>query len=356
MTDALVAHDRLVQASPLRLRSVKTDQALCFKHLLVPLDGSPFAEHALRYLCAITRATAPQVTLLHAVESPQRAGSRGIDPVEFEMVRADAQAYLASIAERLRAHDLVPRIVLLQGNAAEQVCSFARQHGVDLIIMSSRGASVPGPRGAHTDWVVGSTAQRIIASAPTSLLVLPQRATDAPARDEELRLRRMLLPLDLSARAEYILPTALALARRHDAELVLAHVVPEPEMPRRMGPSREDLTLLGQVVDRNRREASRYLREIKNRLATEYPRVDTRLIVAPKRAQTLRELAEREHIDLIILAAHGSTGDTQHRYGGVAAKFVLEGYGPVIILQDLAGLAARDAQATASQHDPRPAW
>jgi nucleotide-binding universal stress UspA family protein len=166
----------------------------------------------------------------------------------------------------------------------------------------------------------------------------------------------MLLPLDCSARAECILPAAIELARSHDAELVLAHVVPEPEMPRRMGPSREDQELARQVVERNRREAMRYLRELQNRLAVHYNRVQVRLCVASKRAQTLRELAEREAIDLIILAAHGSTGDTNQRYGGVAAKFVYEGYGPVIILQDLAGLTNHDPQLTAPPPAHRPQW
>lgn len=361
MNDALVAHDRLAQAVPVRLRPTPikaTDGGLSFRHILVPLDGSPFAERALRYLLAITRATTPRVTLLKTVELGQRAGSRGIDPVEFEMVRADAQAYLSGVADRLRAHGLESQIALVQGCAAEQVVSYARQQAVDLIVMSSHGSGAPNPGAAtmHTAWPPGSTAQRVITTAPTSILIVPVNEPTSARNDEELPLRRMLLPLDLSARAEYILPAAVSLARRHDAELVLAHVVPEPEMPRRMGPSREDLTLAQQVVDGNRREAMRYLREIQNRLAADYSRVQTRLVVASKRAQTLHELAEREGIDLIILAAHGSTGDTQQRYGGVAAKFVYEGYGPVIILQDLAGLATRDAQVAAAQHDQRPKW
>jgi nucleotide-binding universal stress UspA family protein len=358
MTDALVAHDRLTQvAIPLRLQSPAPKTGLSFRHILLPLDGSPSAERMVRYLIAVARANSPRVTLLKALEPPQLVGTRGIDPVEWEMLRADAQAYLSGMVDRLRHNGIEAGIALVQGTAAEQIVSYARQQAVDLVIMSSHGAGSTSGSGAGTHdmaWPLGSTAQKVIATTPTSLLIVPSEGSAPVADEPELHLRRMLLPLDCSARAECILPAAIALARSHDAELVLAHVVPEPEMPRRMGPSREDLELAHRVVERNRREAVRYLRETSNRLAVDYNRIEVRLCVASKRAQTLRELAEREGVDLIILAAHGSTGDTHQRYGGVAAKFLQEGYGPVIILQDLAGLAARDAQIATAQHGHRP--
>jgi nucleotide-binding universal stress UspA family protein len=356
MTDALVAHDRLEQTARHRSPVLSAKKGLSFRRIVVPLDRSASAECALRYLLAIARGGTPEVTLLQALEPPDYASSRGIDPVEWEMLRADAQAYLAGMADRLREHGIDARIVIAQGTAAEQIVSHAKNQAVDLVIMTSHGAGTNSSttHPLRANWPLGTTAQKVIASAPTSILILPSHHRDAGV--EEVRLRRMLLPLDCSARAECILPAAIELARSHDAELVLAHVVPEPEMPRRMGPSREDQELARQVVERNRREAMRYLRELQNRLAVHYNRVQVRLCVASKRAQTLRELAEREAIDLVILTAHGSTGDTHQRYGGVAAKFVYEGYGPVIILQDLAGLADHDPQLTAPPHPHRPQW
>jgi nucleotide-binding universal stress UspA family protein len=162
-----------------------------------------------------------------------------------------------------------------------------------------------------------------------------------------------MLPLDCSQRAECILPAAIALARTHDAELLLAHVVPEPEMPRRMGPSQEDLELARRLVERNRQAAQRYLRDVQSRLARVSDRVQVRLCVAPRRAQALRDLAQREGVDLVILSAHGSTGDAHQRYGAVAAEFIQAGYGPVIILQDL-GVSVRHERAPQAPRADRP--
>lgn len=347
MTEAVVPHDRMLQLAPPYPPPVAIPIGLSFRHIVVSLDGSPLAERSLPYLLALARAGTARLTLLQVLQQPHgRISSRGVDPVEWEMTRAGGQSYLAAIAERLRAHGVESCIELVQGATAEQIAAFVLHAAVDLVVMTSHGEG-----GFSVHWARGSTAQKVIATATTSMLIVPTHAAAGPPEDE-VRLKRMLLPLDCSRRAECILPAAIALAHSHDAELILAHVVPEPEMPRRMGPSREDRELAHDVVERNRREATRYLHEIQNRLAGDSSRIQVRLCVGSNRAQTLRELAEREEIDLVILAAHGNTGDAHQRYGSLAAEFLHKGYGPVIILQDLICLDdPADARA-----DPSRAW
>jgi nucleotide-binding universal stress UspA family protein len=347
MTDALVEYDRAAQRAAKPEPGAMTDAAeigLALRHMLVALDGSQTAECVLPFVVAITRAMAARVTLLHVLEVGGGIASarQHIDAVEWEMARAESHAYLTSVAARLQGEGVESAVELVQGRAAEQITQFAKRESVDLIVLATHG------NGGLDALSLGSTVQKVIAGAPTSMLIVP--AEDRPAGPLSVRLRRMLLPLDCSQRAECILPAATELARRHDAELVLAHVVPEPEMPRRMGPSQEDLELAQRLVDCNRRAAQRYLRDLQSRLARVSDRVEVRLCVAPRRAQMLHDLAQREGIDLVILSAHGSTGDAHQRYGTVAAEFLQAGYGPVIILQDL-GAVMRDERPPDA---PRP--
>jgi nucleotide-binding universal stress UspA family protein len=334
MASVLAAHDQPIRPAPQDGPQRAAPAGLIFRHVLVPLDGSPLAERSLPYVLAVARAGTARLTLLQVLQQPATGVGSRVGAVEWEMIRVEGQSYLAAIAGRLRAHGVESHIELVQGATAEQIETFAARGAVDLVVMTSHGEG-----GVSSNWARGSTAQKVIATARTSILVVPTPAGAGPMEDE-VRLRRMLLPLDCSRRAEFILPAAIALARRHDAELILAHVVLEPEMPRRMGPSREDVELAQNVVERNRREAARYLREIQSRLASDSSRIQIRLCVGSKRAQALHELAQRERVDLVILAAHGSTGDAHQRYGGLAAKFLQEGYGPAIILQDFTGLGA----------------
>jgi nucleotide-binding universal stress UspA family protein len=336
MIDAQLASDRPIPSEPRHDSAVPTSTHPTFQHILVPLDRSPLAERSLPYLLAVARAGAARLTLLQVLREPNaRNGSVGVDVVEWEMTRSDGQSYLDAIASRLRAHGVESRLELAQGATAEQIESFATRGDVDLIVMTSHGEG-----GVSSIWTRGSTAQKVIAAATTSILVVPMHA-NAGASQNDVQLRRILLPLDCSRRAECVLPVATALARIHDADLVLAHVVCEPEMPRRMGPSPADIELAHDVVQRNRHEAASYMRELQSRLASECSRIETRLCFGTKRAQALRELAERESIDLVILAAHGGTGDAHQRYGSLAAEFLQAGYGPLLIVQDLARLAER---------------
>jgi len=336
VTDWVMADDARVEPAAPDASALATAPFSTFQHVVVLLDGSSLAEHSLPYLIAVARAGVAKLTLFQVLQQPHaHIGSRGVDALDWEMTRAVGQSYLAAIAARLRAHGVHSQVELAQGATAEQIERFAAQGDVDLVVMTSHGEG-----GVSSQWARGSTAQKVIATGGTSILVVPTHANASSPLDE-VQLRRMLLPLDCSQRAEYILPAAIGLARATDAELILAHVVCEPEMPRRMGLSQADTELAQLVVQRNRQEAERYLHEIRTRLTSDSSRIQLRLCVGTHRGQALRELAEREVIDLVILAAHGSTGAAHQRYGGLATEFLHEGHSPVIILQDFARVAER---------------
>jgi nucleotide-binding universal stress UspA family protein len=102
-----------------------------------------------------------------------------------------------------------------------------------------------------------------------------------------------------------------------------------------MPPSQEDRALVEQLTTRNREAAERYLTDLQERLAAQSVRSEVRIVVAHRRARSIRALAERENADLVLVAAHGRTGDPGERYGGVTARLVQECPRPLMIVQDL---------------------
>lgn len=298
---------------------------LTVRHILVPFDGSPLAERTAPFVAAVARAFSARVTILRVLEHGEPPQAAPVDALEWEMARAEAHASLKKLAAALENQGCEAGVELLQGRAAEQISHFAGREAVDLIVLSSHGAG-----GLH-GWHLASTVHKVIASAPSSVLVVPAQW---PLQPEAMRLRRILVPLDCSQRAECILPAASELARAHEAELLLAHVVPEPEIPRRLPPSSDDLRLAAKLTERNRREARHYLLEAQGRLASNAVRVDTRLSVSPRINQALQQMAREEQVDLVVLCAHGRAGDADQRYGSVAASFLHEGAVPTLILQD----------------------
>lgn len=298
-----------------------------FRHLLVPLDGSALAECALPFVAALAEVFASRITLLRVLESGHPASGH-VDVVEWEMARAEAHSHLTRLDGQLKGRGLLSAVEVLEGRAAEQIIQFAKQHQVDLIALSSHGA------GGLTGWLLSSTIQKIVARAHTSVLIVPAYAIAGRCISEP-RFSKILLPLDCSPRAECMLPVGVALARAHDGELILSHVVPEPEMPRRLAPSRDDLKLAAQLTERNRIEAERYLTDLQSDLTLRGVRTQVRVVVSPRPTHSIRALADREDVDLVVVGAHGRTADPSERYGGIAARLIQECSKPVIVIQDL---------------------
>jgi nucleotide-binding universal stress UspA family protein len=297
-----------------------------FDNILVPLDGSLLAECALPHAMAMARAFQSQVTLLGVLErGPRQDCRRGVDPLEWVIRKAEAVSYVGSMADRLQRSGLAVTGRMLDGDPAEQIINFAHQNGASLIIMSSHG------QGGLTGWNVGSVTQKIVSRARTSTMIVRafQRKT---AGLDDLRYRRLLVPMDGSRRAEWVWPMATTLARSEGAEILLAHVVKPPEMPRRLPLTVEDTELADRIVTRNRCEASQYVEELRSWLPSA---VRGRIMVGAQVAAALHQLAEEEHVDLVVLSAHGYSGGTRFLYGGVVTSFIIYGSTPLLIMQDV---------------------
>ncbi len=296
------------------------------EHLLIPLDGSPLAECVLPHGLAMTQTLGARVSLLQVVEQADPAGrTRAIDPLEWHYSEAEAGAYLQDVAERLRLAGVPAAQVLLQGDPAERVIDYAQTEHVDLILLSSHG------RSGLSGWNVSSVVQKILARAHVSILLIPAYHP-VTAEVAALHYERILVPLDGSQRAECVLPLVGALAARHDSQILLAHVVRKPELPRRAPPSREDQELANALTERNRLEASRYLEGLRERLSLP---AEVRLLVEDHVAATLQQLALEEKVDLVLLSAHGYSGGTRWPYGSLPTSFITYGNKPLLIVQDL---------------------
>lgn len=317
-----------------------------FGHMLVPLDGSPLAECVLPHTVSLAQAFGARVTLLRVLEPGCRGDQvQPVDPLEWRLSHAEAEAYLAEVAERLRAAGVEAEADLLEGPPARRIVEHVRETAADLVVVSSHG------RTGLSDWNVSSVARKVIQLARVSVMMVRAYEPFAGAI-EPARYGKLLVPLDGSQRAECSLPYASALARHHGAELVLAHVVRKPEMPRAAPPTPEDMDLAERLIQRNREVAGKYLDDLRPRLAVDFR---PRLLVGSDVARTLHDLAEDESIDLMLVCAHGSSADIMRPYGSVSMSLVEYGTKPVLVIQDLEPeeLQASEAEEAAREHKGR---
>lgn len=298
-----------------------------FNRILLPMDRSPLAECVLPHAVALARAFESRVTLMNVMESVDRPSwRRAVDPLTWRIRKGEAESYLGDLALRLQNAGVSTEKVILDGPPAERIVEFSRKNDVPLIILSSHGQN------GLSGWSVSSIVQKVIQRAHTSMMIVrayPSASTDMTG----LRYRRVLAPLDGSQRAELVLPIVATVARAHEAETLLAHVIRRPEMPRRMPPTEEDVALAGRVVERNQAEATQYLDQLGSRLPR---KAQVRMLISDHVAAPLHELVDEEKIDLVLLTAHGYSASTRWPYGSVVSSFITYGTTPLLIIQDLA--------------------
>ena len=152
-----------------------------FKHLLIPLDGSPLAEQALPVALALAARFGHTVTLLRVAQPPYVVtGIGGSVYAELalgmrDQIHEEAQAYLAAVRESLQTADVDVRMQVAEGDpAADVILQIVDELGVDTIVMSTHG------RTGLSRWVFGSVAERVLRSASVPVLLI-RAAAPAPA-------------------------------------------------------------------------------------------------------------------------------------------------------------------------------
>ena len=96
-----------------------------FKRILLPLDGSAWAEATLPHALALAQLADAELILLHVVEV--HAGARFVDPLESLLQQAVDQTYLAQTCRQLSACRVRSQILLDAGSPAERIIEQAER-------------------------------------------------------------------------------------------------------------------------------------------------------------------------------------------------------------------------------------
>ena len=298
-------------------------------HIIVPLDGSALAECVLPHVMAIAPATNARVTLSHVMEHRHHGGhAPAVDPVDWHLQKHESEMYLDQVADRLQKSGLTVEHTILEGNPSECVIEFARNNQVDLIALSTHG------RSGLSGWNVSSVVHKILMRSHKSTLLV--RAYQPPSSDSlEIRYKRLFIGLDCSPRADYILPVAVNLAQYYNSELILGTVIQKPQIIQRFPLSEENGELINQIVEQNRQAASHYFDQLHAQFSQKGLELRTNIAVGDNIVASLHNLVEEANADLVMLVAHGHSGERRWPYGSVTNNFIAYGNTPLMIMQDL---------------------
>jgi nucleotide-binding universal stress UspA family protein len=293
--------------------------------VLVPLDGSTFAEQALPWAIAIARKARARLrlALVHQVPQPpplDEASIRLHTQVEL-VLRKSQREYLRRVAARIKGEQAIQvATAMLEGRPAPALRDYVRELGVDLVVVTTHGRG-----GIERAWL-GSVADQLVRGLEIPLLLIrPKEGAAAAPRVEEI-----LVPLDGSRRAEAALPAALSMAALLGSRLSLVQAV-QPimlgtDLPTSFpGGYDEELTAI------RRREAQDYLDGIAEQLTGLGVPASAAAVLGGTAFDTIQAATRAPATGMVALATHGRGGLRRLVLGSVADKVVRAGELPVLV-------------------------
>jgi nucleotide-binding universal stress UspA family protein len=290
--------------------------------LLVPLDGSKLAEHALAYVPVLMPLGITHVEIVSALDEDAAHGIGGRDTAE--RLRNLLGAYHEKLVADLRLQTgLEVTSRTLAGPAAVAIIDYCAASKPRYVVIATHGAS------GLTRWRVGSVAARVIRAVDCATLVVGPKAVEKEAYLEERvlpRFKAVLVPLDGSPLAEQALPVASNFVAAFGARLHLVGVASVDAM----GLDAAWAGVSPQLEAGLAQETGRYL----ERIAAETPRLGSPALAVRfgSPAQALSQYVTDNAIDLVVMTAHGRGGFLRDTLGSTTDR-MLGGDAPVLVVR-----------------------
>lgn len=351
-----------------------------FKYLLVPLDGTRFAEHILPEAFQIARGMDVPIVLLHSVDAssisaeeldqrpmpiithdsagtygyssgthgpdderlprgiegsdwvsmPGMHGSLDIQLPDQEQERATtldriiesksdlAERYMLPIARALQEKGIVVERAIEMEPAHAAIIRYTKGRDGGLIAMTTHS------RTGLDRWRMGSVADKVLQECSVPLLLFhPREGSEAPST-----INNILVPLDGSSVSQSALPVAEALAGRLNVPVHLTKVVPtgkEVYIGSGTSPSYGSAPL--EEADD---EHLRYLDRVKQGLTQKGITADLKLMTGSASDKIVEYALEDT---LIVMATLGESSMMNRILGSTADKVLRSARGPVLFVK-----------------------
>lgn len=283
-----------------------------FRSIVVPLDGSQHAEHALPYALAIARRSGAVVRVFNVHSrldhfEPWQMHSS----IETNERRKDEkQEYLSDVASRIALTNAVKLETILIESAATEDSLVKATASADLVVMTSRR------RGLLRRLWSYSVADALRPRLRVPVMFVRGYRTAVDLTSDPIA-RHILIPLDGSPLAERILRPATAVGRLEEATFTLLNV----QNHEWTSGTFEHTNPIG------------YLKGVAQNVKTSVSAVIAQIVTTDRPiAAALTSFAEGRKIDLIAIATRSDGGMTRLMRGSVTDRLIRRTDLPILLL------------------------
>jgi nucleotide-binding universal stress UspA family protein len=132
------------------------------KKILVPIDGSEYADKAALKAAELAKNYGAKISILNVAQP----FSMLLGFKSAEEMRADAEKTAEKTAQKLKKQGAKARALGVLGDPADEIVKTAAEGKHDMIVMGSKGLT------ESQRFLVGSVTQKVVEHSPCSVLVV----------------------------------------------------------------------------------------------------------------------------------------------------------------------------------------
>jgi len=273
-----------------------------FRQILVATDFSQASRRALSSALRLASGTDSRLSVIHVVHPDWRYEMLDTPP-ELDLENSDEQLRLRTFVDDLQPGCEIEATLIKSGPVARTVVSVIADMGADLLVIGTRG------RGGLSKLALGSVAEELMRISPCPVMTIGPNAQSAA---HGARFHTILFATDFGKGSARATPLALALARTHQARLILLHMLaPIPTPSTSLSAFAPSTTAADEVREWERSSRKRWIRELRDWLPG-----DTGLDHEPEYVvgtdflpEGLLTAGEKYQVDLVVMGAnHSNSG------------------------------------------------
>lgn len=293
--------------------------------ILFATDFSDCAAGAEAYAVFLAQAYGADVDVLHVLEFyPGMNPDYPVNALYLDQLKQEADRQLEMVANRIGQSGIAVKSQQMLGIPSQQICSVAREYQSDLIVLGTYG------RTGLEHVLLGSTAERVIATAPCPVFTLRAAQstgrTPLQAAQSPIALQHILVAVDFSDCSLEALEYAIQLAKQFGAPMTILHVLE----PVTYG---LDFTLVHAGERKKMRE------RIESQLSVFVTAVESQGLPARYAirggtpADSILSSLQEAKADLIVMGTHGRRGLSHVLKGSVAEAVLRRAPCPVLTVK-----------------------
>jgi nucleotide-binding universal stress UspA family protein len=291
---------------------VSVSRRIEVKNVLYLTDFSAQSDEALSFAKAFGRTYGSQIYAVHVL-MPDLLTYMSLDSIAaaIELQKEFALGQMQRLEPQLRG--LPHKVIVEQGREIWATLEpMLKERAIDLIVLGTHG------RTGLQKLLLGSTAEKVFRRSQVPVMTIGPLADIGGHNDA--RFDGVVFATDFSAESLAAAPFAVSIAQENDAQLILLHVMEEPEQ--RKGSKRQTLSVA---------EAMHQLYELVPPEAELWCRPETAVHFGEP-AERILDVAEQKGADLIVLGIRGTDQLVAATHLGTSTAHKVTAHAPCPVL------------------------